>query len=129
MNQLLIIAIIFLVIALYLWYTAPKNKLEKFEPFTPKEVEAMEDKYNKDIEEIKRKETEILKNIEILEQKQVELEDVFEADKKSLPSKYSGDKLIEKTNELINNYNVNLKTITNKIDELLKKLNEARGLK
>ncbi len=130
MNQLLIIAIIFAIIALYLWYTQPNsNKKEPFEPFTPKEVEAMEDKFNKDYAEIKKKEAEILKNIEMYEIKQGELETVYETDTKKISTIYSEDKLIEKTNELRNNYNYNLKIIRDKIDDLLKKLNEVRGLK
>jgi hypothetical protein len=47
-----------------------------------------EDKNNKEFEEIKKKEKEILDQIESYEKKQSELEDILERDTKTLNSKF-----------------------------------------
>jgi type I site-specific restriction endonuclease len=129
MDKLLIIAIILGLIAIYLWYNKNKQykKLLK-EKFTIDEIKRIEELNNKEDEEIKKKEKEISNNIELLEKKLDDLEDIFERDNKTLNNKYTGDKLKEQKNKLMENYNNNNKLIKDKFDLLLQELNKVRGI-
>ena len=129
MNKLLIIVIILALIAIFLWHNMNKqNKKQLKEKFSQDEVRQLEEQKNKEFEEIKKKETEIIDNIESYEKKLGELENILDNDKKTLNSKYTGDKLKEEINKLMDNYNINRKKIKDEIDLLLQNLNKVRGI-
>jgi hypothetical protein len=129
MNTTLIIVIILGLLAIYLYYNMKKdyNKIKK-EKFVQDEIKSLEDQKIKEQEEQKRKEKEITDNIELLEKKQGQLEDILEKDKKTLSSKFTGDKLKEEMKKLSDNYNVNYNKIKDEIDKLLQDLNKVRGI-
>jgi hypothetical protein len=60
---------------------------------------------------------------------ETELEDILERDTKTLNSKFTGDKLKEELNKLLDNYNKNEKLIKDEIDVLLQNLNKVRNIK
>ena len=129
MNKLLIIVIILALIAIFLWHNMNKQyKKQLKEKFSQDEVRQLEEQKNKEFEEIKKKETEIIDNIESYEKKLGELENILDNDKKTLNSKYTGDKLKEEINKLMDNYNINRKKIKDEIDLLLQNLNKVRGI-
>ncbi len=129
MNTSLIIVIFLAILAIYLYYNMRKdyNKKSK-EKFEQDEVKLLEQQKLKEEEEKKKKEKEILDNIELLEKKQSQLEDILEKDKKTLNSKFTGDKLKEEMKQILENYNINLKLIKTEIDKLLQDLNKVRGI-
>ncbi len=129
MNTSLIIVIFLALLAIYLYYNMRKdyNKKSK-EKFEQDEVKLLEQQKLKEEEEKKKKEKEILDNIELLEKKQSQLEDILEKDKKTLNSKFTGDKLKEEMKQILENYNINLKLIKTEIDKLLQDLNKVRGI-
>jgi hypothetical protein len=129
MNKLLIIGIILAVIAIYLLYNMNiEHTTQLQEKFTQDEIKKLKEHSNKESEELKNKEKEILGNIEKYENNLSKLEDILENDKKTLNSKYTGDKLKENMKNLLDNYTKTEKQIKINIDMLLQKLNKVRGI-
>ncbi len=129
MNTSLIIVILLALLAIYLYYNMQRdyNKKTK-EKFVQDEIKRLEEEKLKEQDEQHKKEKEIEDNIEKLEKKQGELEDILEKDKKTLNSKFTGDKLKEEMKKLLDNYNDNYKKIRDEIDKLLQDLNKVRGI-
>jgi hypothetical protein len=129
MNTSLIIVIFLALLAIYLYYNMKKNYNKKTkEQFEQDEIKLLEQQKLKEEEEQKKKEKQILDKIELLETKQNDLEAILEKDKKTLNSKFTGDKLKEEMKQLLENYNINLKIIKTEIDNLLQNLNKIRGI-
>jgi hypothetical protein len=130
MNNLLIILILFILVILFMFYKNKTNKSdENIEKFTQEELaNKMELDRKQELQEIMKKEKEIINTINIYEQKQLELQKIYENDQKILLNMQDETKKEEELKKIRELFLQSDNKIKAKIDSLIQELNSIRGI-